>query len=110
MIFWKAGVFLSRKYWRVADVNIDEAKFMASEYGLSGAQAVILNSRNIKTKKQIDEFFSSDENLSDPFLIKDMDKAVDTIEDFIESGEKITVFGDYDCDGAGNSGFGILIL
>jgi len=90
---------LSRKYWRVADVNIDEAKFMASEYGLSGAQAVILNSRNIKTKKQIDEFFSSDENLSDPFLIKDMDKAVDTIEDFIESGEKITVFGDYDCDG-----------
>ena len=37
--------------------------------------------------------------LSDPFLIKDMDKAADTINTAIENGEKICVYGDYDCDG-----------
>ncbi len=37
--------------------------------------------------------------LSDPFLMKDMDKAVKVVQDALEEGKKITVFGDYDCDG-----------
>ncbi len=37
--------------------------------------------------------------LADPFLIKDMDKAVEAISAALEEGRKITVYGDYDCDG-----------
>lgn len=37
--------------------------------------------------------------LSDPFLMKDMDKAVAAVTDALEQGKKITVYGDYDCDG-----------
>lgn len=37
--------------------------------------------------------------LSDPFLMKDMDKAVEVVQNALEAGKKITIFGDYDCDG-----------
>lgn len=37
--------------------------------------------------------------LPDPFLMKDMDKAVEVISNALEEGKKITVYGDYDCDG-----------
>lgn len=39
------------------------------------------------------------EELSDPFKIKDMQEAADVINEFINSGERICVYGDYDCDG-----------
>ena len=37
--------------------------------------------------------------LSDPFLIKDMKEAADTINAAIDCGERICIYGDYDCDG-----------
>ncbi len=43
-------------------------------------------------------FFACSE-LGDPFLLRDMDKAVEIIRDALDAGKKITVFGDYDCDG-----------
>ena len=38
-------------------------------------------------------------SLPDPFLMKDMDKAAEVISDALEQDKKITIFGDYDCDG-----------
>ena len=50
------------------------------------------------SNKEIDEFFGCGK-LSDPFLMTDMHKAVEVITESVENGEKIVVYGDYDCDG-----------
>lgn len=47
---------------------------------------------------EVDSFFGCNE-LSDPFLMTDMKKAVETITGAVDNGEKIVVYGDYDCDG-----------
>lgn len=65
----------------------------------------LLWNRNLKTQTQIDEFFNPDyeEDLHDPRLMKDMDKAVERIYEALEKEEKILVYGDYDVDGITSS-------
>ncbi|MCK7589415.1 single-stranded-DNA-specific exonuclease RecJ [Subsaxibacter sp. CAU 1640] len=62
--------------------------------------AKLLIQRGIETFDEAKQFFRpSLDDLYDPFLMKDMDKAVDRIEKAIAEGENILVFGDYDVDG-----------
>lgn len=62
--------------------------------------ATLLVQRGIETYDEARAFFRpSLEDLHNPYLMKDMDKAVDRIEKAIEKGENILVFGDYDVDG-----------
>ncbi len=62
--------------------------------------ATLLVQRGIETFEDAKKFFRpSLEDLHDPFLMKDMDKAVVRIEKAIENGENILVYGDYDVDG-----------
>jgi len=62
--------------------------------------AKILLQRGIETYSQAKDFFRpSLANLHDPFLMKDMDKAVQRIETALQKGENILVYGDYDVDG-----------
>ncbi len=58
----------------------------------------LLARRGINTIDKAREFFACD-RLSDPFELKDMDRAVETIRSALDAGDKITVYGDYDCDG-----------
>lgn len=60
----------------------------------------ILIQRGITTFDQAKDFFNPDINeLHDPFLMKDMDKAVDRLSEAIANDERILIYGDYDVDG-----------
>src|SRR6266480_6097304 len=62
--------------------------------------ASLLFQRKISTFEEAKSFFRPDLNeLHDPFLMKDMDKAIDRIDKAIANNEKILIFGDYDVDG-----------
>ena len=62
--------------------------------------AQLLVQRGITTFDEAKTFFRPDlANLHDPFLMKDMDVAVQRIHEAIESGEKVMIYGDYDVDG-----------
>lgn len=83
--------------------NTDRAKAMAKELasqcGIPSFLAMLLCLRGIDTPERVGDFLNVDGELSDPMLIKDMDKAVNRISKAVVSYEKICVYGDYDCDG-----------
>lgn len=73
---------------------------LASELNVSKLVASLLIQRGISTFEQAKEFFRPTlDDLHDPYLMKDMDKAVYRIEKAISNQENILVFGDYDVDG-----------
>lgn len=73
---------------------------LEEELKVSSTLATLLWQRGIKTFDAAKHFFRPDlADLHDPFLMKDMDKAVDRLEKALRSGEKILVYGDYDVDG-----------
>jgi len=73
---------------------------LASELNISKPLASLLNQRNVETYDEAKKFFRPHlDHLHDPFIMKDMDKAVDRILKAVSLGEKIVVYGDYDVDG-----------
>ncbi|MCZ6595523.1 MAG: single-stranded-DNA-specific exonuclease RecJ, partial [Bacteroidetes bacterium] len=73
---------------------------LAKELGVDALIASLLLQRGIETYEAARNFFRpSLADLHDPFLMKDMDKAVARIEQAIAKDENILVFGDYDVDG-----------
>lgn len=81
----------------VTDAAIDE---MAKKLGRSRLFAVLLHNRGYKNAEDAMRFLHfEEENLHDPYLLRDMDKATDRIFKAIKEKEKICVYGDYDVDG-----------
>lgn len=73
---------------------------LASQLNVSELVATLLIQRGITTYEDARQFFRpSLDDLHDPYLMKDMDKAVNRIEKAIANQENILVFGDYDVDG-----------
>ncbi|HPB77143.1 MAG TPA: single-stranded-DNA-specific exonuclease RecJ [Bacteroidales bacterium] len=73
---------------------------LVAELGVDPALANLLVQRNIKDFAQAKSFFRPQlEDLHDPYLMKDMDKAVKRLDRAIRESEKILVYGDYDVDG-----------
>jgi single-stranded-DNA-specific exonuclease len=78
----------------------DKIKHLAQALNVEDFVATLLIQRGIETFEDAKNFFRpSLEHLHNPFLMKDMDKAVSRIELAIENQENILVFGDYDVDG-----------
>ena len=88
------------KRWKI--LSADESKIISLQQSLQINYALckILAERSIDTFEKAKDYFRPQlEQLHDPFLMKDMDKAVGRILQAINDNEKILVFGDYDVDG-----------
>ena len=87
--------------WQFAP-QVEDADFtkIAKKAGLVPEAARLLFSRGIRDEDSLSRFLApSLDNLHDPYLLHDMDKAVNRIRRAIEQGEFILVYGDYDADG-----------
>ncbi|MEX0882987.1 MAG: single-stranded-DNA-specific exonuclease RecJ [Cyclobacteriaceae bacterium] len=73
---------------------------LSNEINVNPTLANMLVNTNVTTFQQAKDFFRPDlDKLHDPFLMKDMDLAVERLESAIQKKEKILVYGDYDVDG-----------
>lgn len=76
------------------------AAVLLSRSGINPLVSVFLASRGMTTVEAAEKFLSEDLSvISDPFLLKDMDIAVKRINQAVENGERIAIYGDYDVDG-----------
>jgi single-stranded-DNA-specific exonuclease len=92
---------MMEKRWVVKE-NGDAAvvKQLAKALGVSESLANLMVQRNITSVEEARSFFNpSLEDLHDPFLMKDMNIAVERISTAVKKNEKILVYGDYDVDG-----------
>src|SRR4030043_157847 len=90
-----------KKNWIIKEqAKKDEIESLVKELSVENSLANLLIQRGVKTKEQAIAFFKPElSHLHDPFLMKDMDIAVERIESAIRRGEKILIYGDYDVDG-----------
>ena len=91
----------SRKIWK-QNVKVDEKEIqaLADELEVSRLFVEVCFQRGLTTKEAIQQFIQVDETwFHDPYLLHDMDRAIERITEAIENFEKITVYGDYDADG-----------
>lgn len=80
--------------------DLEKVDRLATEVGIDKVLADLLIKRGVETFAQARSFFRpSLDNLHDPFLMKDMDVAVERLHRAVVSGESILVYGDYDVDG-----------
>lgn len=89
-----------KKKWELYEEKEDEVKKLQKEYNLNYLLAKILVNKGITEKEQIRKFLNPTRNdFYDPFLMPDMEKAVERILTAIEKNEKTIIYGDYDVDG-----------
>ncbi len=89
-----------KKKWEYYEQNKELVEKIATKHNISKLLAKILVNRNIVDDKQIEIFLKPTRNdFYNPFLMKDMDKAVSRIIDAIQNKEKTIIYGDYDVDG-----------
>lgn len=87
-------------YTPPADTQVNAAKDLGEKLGISPILASLLIRRGITTESATKRFFRPQlADLINPFLMKDMDAAVDRLNDAMGHKERILVYGDYDVDG-----------
>lgn len=98
------------KNWIFSDPPPPE--FLEAHAGISSVVAQLLWNRGLKTEAQIDDFLNPDyvTGVHDPFLFKDMNKALELIDSCLKNNDKIIVHGDYDADGVDAAAILVLTL
>lgn len=90
---------MQRKLWQLSSCDKDLAAQLSEDCGMDPILALLLAARGIADEEQAAAFLEDEALLSDPFLLADMEKAVERVGQAIENFDKIAVFGDYDADG-----------
>lgn len=92
---------LLEKRWNFLCDRLDRNQIakMIKQYRISPVAAVLLLNRGITEDSALKFLKVSEDDFYDPFLMRDMDRAVARIQDAVKNREKITVYGDYDVDG-----------
>ncbi|MDR4988063.1 MAG: single-stranded-DNA-specific exonuclease RecJ [Bacteroidales bacterium] len=93
---------MSNKRWVLQNDTVDHSvvEKLAASLKIDHTLANLLAQRGITSYREAHDFFRpSLDNLHDPFLLKDMDVAVERIEQAVQHGERILIYGDYDVDG-----------
>ena len=91
---------MERKWILKNSADPEKVSRLGTELGIDRVLAELLVQRGVETFEEARKFFRpSLDDLHDPFLMKDMDKAVDRLTQAVSSREKILVYGDYDVDG-----------
>ena len=89
-----------KKKWEYAASDKELTEKIAGKFGISTLVAGILVSRGIVEDKQIQKFLNPTRNdFYDPYLLEDMEVAVNKIIEVIENRGRILIYGDYDVDG-----------
>ncbi len=91
----------SDKVWKIKQPgDPNDVKHLSAQLNVEMVIANLLVQRDIRTYEEARAFFRPRlSDLHDPFLMKDMDKAVDRLHQAIERQEKVLIYGDYDVDG-----------
>jgi single-stranded-DNA-specific exonuclease len=92
------------KRWIIQPCNPDQQKNFSDTLGIHPIIAQLLLNRQVNSVADARMFLSADMScLYDPFLLKDMDRAVARIRLAKEKSEKVLIYGDYDVDGVTSS-------
>jgi single-stranded-DNA-specific exonuclease len=94
----------SKKRWRLTTPDNGLVQTIQQELSISSVLAKILVTRGIATAEEARDFMNMDESrVHNPYLLKDMDIAVERIRQAIDKEQKIIVYGDYDADGVSST-------
>ncbi len=106
----KLGLTLDYR-WTFKNEDDSTVHELAKQLKIPESLARVLTARDLTTAEEASNFFEpSLENLHDPFILRDMEKAVERILAAIDKGEQIWVHGDYDVDGTASVSLMCLFL
>ncbi len=92
-------LIMNIRNWEVLPLDKERAAALAQTYNIPFFLAMLMNIRGLDDAAQVEAFLGEGAPLTDPFLLKDMDRAAERIARAIDGMEKIAVYGDYDADG-----------
>ncbi|MEE1282178.1 MAG: single-stranded-DNA-specific exonuclease RecJ, partial [Acutalibacteraceae bacterium] len=87
------------KDWKPEKIDKEQVKEIMTEFSIPSIVAMLLSIRGINTSEEINRFLYEEDELDDPFLLIDMDKATERIFEALNNKERICIYGDYDADG-----------
>lgn len=90
---------MSLRKWVMRKADRDSALQLAEEEHINGNAAALLVARGYSDPMEVEQFLSDELMLNDPLDLADMSLAAERVRKAIDSGEKILIYGDYDCDG-----------
>jgi single-stranded-DNA-specific exonuclease len=104
-------LFESKYSWKTTSGSEEKVRILSEKLSISPITASLLASRGIESAEVADMFLNGNlESLHDPYLLLGMEKAVPRIQQAIDQGEHILIYGDYDADGVSSTSLMIYFM